>query len=137
MRTALDTNILSALWSGESSASAILGRLQILRSEGALIISAPVYAELFAHPGASKRFLNQFFAETHVQVDFQLGQVVWERAGERFARYAARRRLSASGTPKRLLADFLIGAHALLHADRLPTLDAGRYKRDFPELDLL
>jgi predicted nucleic acid-binding protein len=137
MRTALDTNIISALWSGESSAPAILSKLQRMRSEGGLIVSAPVYAELFAYPGASKRFLDSFFAETHVEVDFHLEQSVWERAGERFARYAARRPISASGGPKRLLADFLIGAHALLHADRLLTLDAGRYKRDFPELRLL
>ena len=40
-------------------------------------------------------------------------------------------------TPKRLLADFVIGAHALYSADRLLTLDEGRYRRDFPELKLL
>jgi len=36
-----------------------------------------------------------------------------------------------------LLVDFLIGAHALVQADRLMTLDAKRYQRDFPELKII
>ena len=35
--------------------------------------------------------------------------------------------------PKRLLADFIIGSHALAQADRFMTLDPKRYERDFPE----
>jgi predicted nucleic acid-binding protein len=57
-------------------------------------------------------------------------------AGRRFARYADQRRKSAHGHPKRLLADFLIGSHALLQADRLMSLDASRYGQYYPELKL-
>jgi hypothetical protein len=39
--------------------------------------------------------------------------------------------------PKRLLADLVIGAHALIHADRLMTLDPARYRHDFPEFKLV
>jgi len=69
-------------------------------------------------------------------VDFQLGEPVWVDAGRRYWRYAGHRRKSGSG-PKRLLADFLIGAHALLQADRLMSLDPIRYKHYFPELKLV
>jgi len=34
-----------------------------------------------------------------------------------------------------LLADFIVGAHALTRSDRLLTLDPSRYSRDFPELE--
>ena len=36
-----------------------------------------------------------------------------------------------------MLVDFIVGAHALLMADRFLTLDQGRYSKDFPELNLL
>ena len=40
---------------------------------------------------------------------------------------------SRGGSVKRLLADFIVGAHALIRADGLLTLDAGRHAKDFPE----
>jgi predicted nucleic acid-binding protein len=41
------------------------------------------------------------------------------------------------GPPRRLLVDFVIGAHALLRADRLLTLDTSLYKQDFPDLKII
>jgi hypothetical protein len=61
----------------------------------------------------------------------------WIKAGRRFAHYAKRRRRSSCQGPKRLLADFIIGSHALSRADRFMTLDPKRYAPDFPELKLL
>jgi len=104
---------------------------------GGIMICAPVYAELLAHPGASERFVDEFLAATKVTVDFGLDETVWREAGRRFAAYAERRRKSGGSTAKRLLADFVVGAHAALRADRLLTLDAARYRRDFPELALM
>jgi len=70
-------------------------------------------------------------------VEFLLEEPVWRKAAEGFTAYARRRRLSGGSSPKRLLPDFLIAAHALLRADRLFTLDASRYQQDFPELRLV
>jgi predicted nucleic acid-binding protein len=85
----------------------------------------------------TEEFLGQFLSDADVVVDFELDEQVWLEAGRRYARYAKRRRRSGQEQPRRLLADFLIGAHALLTADRLITLDKGRYERDFPELKLV
>ena len=101
------------------------------------MIAAPVFAELLAHPKATERFVDEFLESTRIAVDFDLGEAVWRDAGRRFANYARRRKNSAGGNTKRLLVDVLIGAHALLNADRLLTLDANRYRTDFRDLKLL
>lgn len=137
MRTALDSNILSALWSKEPLAGSIARQLGEAKGDGALLIAPVVYAELLAYPGATESFLKNFLVDTGVTAEFDLQETVWMEAGRRFARYAGRRRKSGHGPPKRLLADFLIGAHALVQADRLMTLDITRYRQDFPELKLV
>jgi|SRR5690242_11557694 len=136
MRTAVDTNVLSALWSREPLASDMARKLGEARKEGGLVVGAPVYAELLAHPDATEGFVNQFLSDTGVAVDFDLQPRVWLEAARRFARYAKRRRKATAISPRRLLADFIIGAHALAQADCLMTLDPRRYRQDFPELRL-
>ncbi len=136
MRTALDTNILSALWSNEASAGFIAKWLANARHDGAVLVSGIVYCELLAYPNATEAYVNTFCADTGITVDLQLQDTAWAEAGRRFANYAARRRKSKAESPKRLIADFLVGAHALMQADRLMTLDPSRYQQDFPELHL-
>ena len=137
MRTAIDTNAVSALWSNENSAANLAQHLGERKNDGALLIAPVVYAELLAHPGATESYVDGFLSDTGITVDFQIDAAVWLDAGRRFAHYAAQRRKSGIGPPKRLLADFLIGSHALLQADRLMTLDANRYRQYFPELKLI
>lgn len=96
-----------------------------------------VYAELLAYPGATEAYVRGFLQDTGVVVDLRLEERVWTETGLRFARYAARRRRSTGEGPRRLLADFLIGAHALVQADRLLTLDPKVYQQDFPEVRLM
>jgi len=134
MRTAIDTNILSALWSGEPVATAVSGLLHQAATGGGMVVCAAVYAELLAHPKAKLDFVDDFLSNTGILIDFDLGEPVWREASARFAKYALRRRTSRGGRAKRLLADFIVGAHALLRADCLLTLDSSRYSRDFPEL---
>jgi predicted nucleic acid-binding protein len=137
MRTAIDTNVLSALWSKEPFAAEVATKLGSAKTEGGLVVSAPVYAELLAYPKATESFVNGFLADTGIDVDFEFQQPVWLEAGRRFARYANRRRRTSSQGSKRLLADFIIGSHALIQADRFMTLDPKRYNRDFLELKLI
>ena len=137
MRTAIDTNVISALWSGEPLAAKIAGELAQAQAQGGLVICGAVYAELLAHPSATPSFVDSFLSDTKVFVDFGSDEALWRMAASGFATYAQRRRRSGGGLPKRLLVDFLVAAHASLRADRLMTLDAERYERDFPKLRIV
>lgn len=137
MRTALDTNILSALWSGEPLASQIATSLGQARAQGGLVICAPVFAELMAHPSATQDFVEEFLRETGITVDFKIDEAIWRQSAKSFATYAQRRRRSGGNSPKRLLVDFVIASHALVNADRLMTLDAKRYTTNFPKLRIV
>lgn len=137
MRTALDTNILSPILTAAPAAAMIVAELLRVRAEGALLISGPVFVELSAIPGINFEYAEKALKESGVAVDFDLGEDVWRYAATSFAAYAIRRRRSGGGEPKRLPADFVIASHALLHADRLMTRDAGRYSQDFPTLRLI
>jgi predicted nucleic acid-binding protein len=137
MRTAIDTNVISAIWSGEAQAHAIVRDLQEAQAQGGLAISPVAYAELRAYPRASAGFVDEFLTSTNIVVDWGLSEEFWLLVADRFSRHAERRRKSKAPGTKRLLADFMIAAHAVTHADRLMTLDRQRYHRDFPELTLL
>ena len=107
------------------------------RQEGVLLISPFVFAELHAHPTMTAGDVRSFLDATGIVIDYKLEERIWSEAGLRYARYAARRRQSTGEGPRRLLADFLIGSHALVQAERLLTLDPKVYQQDFPELRLL
>ncbi len=137
MKSAVDSNVIVTLVGNEPSGSLEVEEiLDEARRLGALVICGIVYAELLAHPRMTPALLTQFLAETGIEVDFETGRDIWHEAGLRYSRYAARRRKAKGGTPRRLKADFVIGAHALLRADRLITFDASGYRTDFPELKI-
>lgn len=115
----------------------LLLQLEESRQQGALLISPFVFAELHAYPGITESALQRFLEMTGIIVDHEIAKRVWTETAQRYANYATRRRQSSGITPRRILADFLIGAHALVQAERLLTLDADFYRRDFPELQLL
>jgi predicted nucleic acid-binding protein len=137
LRTAVDTNVFSALWSSEPTAQLVIRLLGQARSAGSIAICGPVYAELFAHPKVTSGFVDKFLTDTEVQIDFDCGEKTWRDVARSYALYAERRRRSDSNSAKRLLVDFVVGAHAMHHADQLLTLDASRYRTDFPELKVI
>ena len=137
MRTAIDTNVISVVWSGRGPSAQVAARLADAASDGALVICAPVYVELMAYPNMTGDYLDEFLASTRVEVDFVIDEPVWREAAQRFAQYARRRRRSGGSEAKRLSIDFIIGAHASWHSDRLFSLDPQRFSRDFPKLQLI
>lgn len=138
MTISVDTNVIVALWDTEDSLHrAARAALEAALSRGNLVISGAVYSELLAGPGRTEEFLDRFFEETQVGVEWEFGEKIWRSAGTAFQKYGARRRKHGTGAARRILADFLIGAHALVNGYKLLTLDAGIYKVSFPRLEII
>ena len=135
MTTAIDTNVLVALWdTDEALNSTAQLALDAALNRGRLVIPPPVFAELMACPGRSESFLDSFLRETGIAVDWDLDETIWRKAGLAFQSYAARRRKHRNEGPRRILADFLIGAWALERRHHLLTLDDRLYLTSFPGL---
>ena len=135
MTTALDTNVVIALWDKDSALSlAAQTALDTAFNRGTLVAAAPVFAELISAPGRSEAFVSSFFEETGIVVDWDLPEQVWRSAGRAFQAYAERRRKQRDAGARRILADFIIGAHASVNGCRLLTLDDRLYRSSFPTL---
>ncbi len=137
MTVALDTNVIVALWdAAEGLHAATRKALEEAAGREALAMCGVVYAELIGAPGRTEAFVDRFCEEAGIAVEWELRERVWRQAGVAFQGYATRRKKQSGAEPRRLLADFLIGAHALESGYRLLTLDGGMYKRAFPGLRL-
>jgi hypothetical protein len=137
LKSAIDTNIISSLFGAEPSGRLLARSTSAdLREEGALVICGVVYAELLAHPRVPPKELSEFLRDTDIEADFATDRELWVEIGIRYSRCATRRRRAKGGSQRRLLADFVIGAHALLRADRLVTFNGADFRSDFPELKI-
>jgi predicted nucleic acid-binding protein len=131
MLTAVDSSVLlDVLTDSPSHADASEKELRKAASEGGLIICECVLAEI-RRALARKEDVEQFLA------DWELRFIPSSResallAGEIFAAYLGR-----GGKEARIIADFLIGAHAKVHADRLLARDRGYLRDYFSRLKLL
>jgi predicted nucleic acid-binding protein len=138
MTTVIDSNVIAALWNLDDSLNAAArSALDSALARGSLIVPAPVYAELMAFAGRTESFLDGFFRQTGIAVAWHMEERVWRSAGQAFQIYAGRRRRQRQPGPRRILADFLIGAYAARHDYSLLTLDEGIYRAAFPALKLL
>jgi predicted nucleic acid-binding protein len=137
MNTAIDTNVIIALWDEDPVLSqAAEAALEAAYHRGSLIVAAPVFAELIAAPGRTEAFVSLFLEENGIAVDWDLKEAVWRSAGRAFQAYAERRRKQRDHGTRRLLADFLIGAHAHIGGYRLLSLDERLYRAAFPTLKI-
>lgn len=137
MITAIDTNVLVALWEGEDGASGVLQKaLENASEKGNLSICGAVFAELLASPRVTERFIEDFCSDAGISIDWSDSESIWKLSGTAYARYAKNRRRQKSGEPRRILTDFLIGAHAVCNGHSLLTLDTRIYRTAFPSLSL-
>jgi predicted nucleic acid-binding protein len=135
MTTSVDTNVLVALWDRNDALNST-ARIALDKAlqRGNLVLAAPVFSELMAAPNRDEGFLDTFLGDTGIAVDWDLDQSVWRLAGKAFQNYAASRRKRSEPGPRRILADFLIGAHAFRRGFGLLTLDDRIYRKAFPDL---
>lgn len=139
MITAVDTNILVALLTGTVEEAPVARRsLSEAIRRGSIIVCAPVYAELVAASGRGEEAVDELLGRARIEVDWELDEETWHVAARTFREYTERRRAQpgVSG-PRRLLADFVVGAHASRYASALLTLDRGIYRAAFPGLEVL
>lgn len=131
MITAIDTSVLLDVFGadpkfGPNSAAAVQGCLE----DGSVIACEIVWAETaasFPAAPAAEAALKR------LRVDFSsLDAPSALAAGERWRGYRR-----AGGSRERMIADFVIGAHAIMHADRLLTRDRGFYRRYFKDLQII
>jgi len=136
--TAIDTNIIVALWAADPELNAAAqSALDASLRDGGLVVCPAVFAELMAAAGRDETFVNTFFRDTGIRVEWSLEERVWRAAGAAFQMYAANRRKQHEPGPRRILADFLIGAHAFHVSRRLLTLDDRFYSTAFPNLTII
>lgn len=124
--------IISLLDAADTRHDDALKAIAQYQAEG-FVVSPVVYAELCA--GRQWSVYQRWLEHVQMQVVWPMPPEVWDLAGERSAQYTAQRR--SGQAPRRVLADFLIGAHAEYHGLDLLSFDKTVYGRVFPDVILL
>jgi predicted nucleic acid-binding protein len=156
MITSVDTNIiLDLLIPGEPFSESSKMLLDSHLSKGILIICEVVFAELAA-VFPSREELRSFLSDTGMKIVYSDDKSLF-LAGSRWAEYARKSaknkflcgrcghafeahcpQCKATHTKRlHVLADFLIGAHALVHADCILSRDPGVYRIYFNDLKVV
>ncbi len=131
MTTAVDSSvILDVLTDDAAFATRSSRALREASRQGQIVICESVLAEVFPVLGSRAR-VKQFLADW--QLDFLSSDLESAMlAGELFLAFKQRNR-----ERKRILADFLVGAHAMVHADRLLARDRGYLRDYFKDLKII
>ena len=131
MITAVDTIILLDIFLPDKkhapSSSALLKKAY---DEGALVICDIVYAELVPQ-FEDRQKLDNTLTTINVSLSSLDADVAF-LAGERWSQYR-----KSGGGRERIITDFLIGAHAMIKAERLLSRDRGFYRKHFSEVQVL
>ena len=130
MKTAVDTSVILDVvtddpkW-GDASEKALARAFEL----GSLVINDCVLAEIT--PALAPHHLERFLSDWRI-LYLPTSQSVAITAGRMYARY-----LKRSGRAKRVLPDFLIGAHALETTGRILARDRGYYRDYFKGLEVI
>ena len=128
MITSVDTNVLLDVFvSGAPQHAQSRDWLTSAYDSGAILVCDVVYAELVPAFG-NRSALDEALRVINATVS-PIDTAIAYEAGMRWSRYR-----QAGGPRERILADFLIGAHAAASADTFLTRDRGFYGTYFPEL---
>jgi predicted nucleic acid-binding protein len=131
MITFVDTNVLLDVflpdpkWGQKSKI-----RLEQAFNHGSLILNEIIYSELTPQ-FSSKALLDDALKVLSIRI-VSLDLKAAYNAGRIWKDYR-----KAGGRRNRILADFLIGAHAKIEADQLLTRDRGFYKKYFSDLHII
>lgn len=128
MITAVDTSVLIDVFGADPHfGAASANALRLCLNEGAVVANEVVWSETRAAFGPDDEFLHAMQA-TGISFSPTL-QKTATLAGVTWKKYRA-----SGGQRIRVIADFLIGAHAVAQCDRLLTRDRGYYRKYFGRL---
>lgn len=138
MTISIDSNVLATIWSKTDPLNGVTAdALEEARDRAELIVCGFVYAELLAAQ-RSTELLDRWLRSAAITVDWEMDQDVFRSAGTAFSSYVERRRgVRTKDEPRRMLTDFLIGAHAEVRGYSVMTRDKRIFRAAFPKLPIV
>ena len=133
----VDSNVLIALISQNPATSGpAISALEKTISTGPVYACGAVFSEMLGYPGRNSGDMQEFITALGIILDWKMEKADWEAAGDAYRGYVVRRQASSGGLPRRMVTDFLIGAHASVRGYTLLTADRRLYNAAFPNLHI-
>ncbi len=129
----LDSNFVQSALDRKDSNHLRAQQALKIHANDAFCICPIVRAEL--HASSSWISIEQWLNAQEVSVIWEIPNTVWDAAGIAFGKYAVLRR--GDQVQRRIVADFLIAAHAEHHELEMLTFDDTVFKSVFPQVTLL